>query len=127
VKRILIVEDNIQNLELAAVILELDYEILEAENGEVGVQTAKAELPDLILMDLSMPVMNGWDAFKAIRADPETAHIPVVAFTAHALRTDREAVVAAGFDGYVTKPVDASALLECVEHLLKESGGTTDG
>ena len=118
-KRILIVEDNMKNLELAAVILELDYEILEAHNGEVGVETARAEMPDLILMDLSMPVLDGWGALLALRADPALKDIPVVAFTAHALKADKDRVEAAGFDGYVTKPVDPTALLDAVDALLR--------
>jgi CheY-like chemotaxis protein len=120
VKRVLIVEDNERNRELAAVILELDYEVLEAENGELGVATAKKERPDLILMDLSMPVLDGWGALKQLRADPELASIPVIAFTAHALKSDQEAVEQAGFDGYVTKPVDPTTLLDAVDELLQK-------
>ena len=117
-KRILIVEDNLLNLELAAVILELDYEVLEAENGQEGVDEAQKEKPDLILMDISMPVLDGFGALEKIRADPQIKDTPVVAFTAHALKTDREKIDEAGFDGYVTKPVDGDMLIAEIERLL---------
>jgi CheY-like chemotaxis protein len=117
-KRILIVEDNPRNLELAAVILELEYEILEAENGKLGVAMARDKRPDLILMDLSMPELDGFGALKELRADSALARIPVVAFTAHAHQADRDAAQQAGFDAYVTKPVDADELLKTVERLL---------
>lgn len=116
-KRILVVEDNLKNLELITVILELDYEVVDAENGQLGVEAARTQHPDLILMDLSMPVLDGWEALKLIRADPDLKDIPVVACTAHTL--DNRQVEAAGFDGYVSKPVDPSVLLDAVEGLLE--------
>ena len=117
-KRILVVEDNPKNLELITVILEMDYEVLTACDGIEGVDAAKRERPDLILMDLSMPELDGWGALTFIRQDESVAHIPIVAVTAHALKGDREKALAHGFDEYVTKPIDPVALLDAVEKFL---------
>jgi CheY-like chemotaxis protein len=121
-KRILVVDDSPKNLELLAVILELDYEVLEASDGVEAVEVATQELPDLILMDLSMPRLDGWGALKQLRQDERTQRIPVVAVTAHALKGDRESALKAGFDDYFTKPVMAPELLDLVEGFLEGDG-----
>src|SRR5688572_18073487 len=103
--RVLIVDDDIDNLTLAAEYLKYGGTSVEtAQNGEAGLKVAKEFAPTIILLDLSMPVMDGWGMLEGLRKDPALASIPVVALTAHAMPQDRERVVAAGFDGYVTKP-----------------------
>jgi two-component system, cell cycle response regulator DivK len=118
-KRILYVEDNFQNKRLVKKILEArGYEILEAEDGNQGVEVAKNEKPDLILMDISIPGMDGIEATQVIKQNPETAHIPVVALTANAMRGDRERFLAAGCDDYLPKPISTPDLLRVIkEHL----------
>jgi two-component system cell cycle response regulator DivK len=104
---ILIVEDNEKNLKLARDVLQFrGFRTLEAVTGEQGIALAMEHLPDLVLMDYQLPGMNGVEALKALRQDPATAAIPVVALTASAMREDRERFLAAGFDGYLTKPID---------------------
>jgi CheY-like chemotaxis protein len=118
-KRILYVEDNFQNKRLVKKILEArGYEILEAEDGKQGVEMAFSEKPDLILMDISIPGMDGIEATQVIKQTPETAHIPVVALTANAMRGDRERFLAAGCDDYLPKPISTPDLLRVIkEHL----------
>ena len=117
-KRVLVVEDNALNAELIVQLLEDDYALLLAENGAEGVQVALAERPDLILMDMSMPVMNGTLAMQTIKADPAGSAIPIVAVTANAIRGSCEAALESGFDAYLSKPVDEDALLEVLERYL---------
>lgn len=117
--RILLVEDVEDNREimrqLAAI---MKVVLLEAADGADGLRMAKQELPDLILMDLSLPLMDGWEATRRLKADPETAHIPVIALTAHALDVDRERAFEAGVDGYVTKPISLIPFKETLERTL---------
>jgi CheY-like chemotaxis protein len=116
---ILIVEDNLLNLELVTDLLAAEgYAIRQARSGEEGVRLAQREPPSLILMDLRMPGMDGYAALRALREDPRTAHIPTVALTAQAMNGDREAVVAAGFDGYIAKPIDTRTFSRTVAGLL---------
>jgi two-component system cell cycle response regulator DivK len=123
VARILLVEDNEMNRDmLSRRLIRKGYELILAKDGEEGVSAARSGLPDLILMDVSLPVLNGWDATKQLKAMPETAHIPIVALTAHALSTDREKAAEAGCDAYETKPVDLPRLLETIEQLLERRG-----
>ncbi len=104
---ILIVEDNLLNRKLVEAILKpLGYHLLTAVNGEEGIEVATRERPDLILMDLQMPKVSGYDATEVLKSQPETAHITIVALTAHAMEDERERAMAAGCDGYITKPVD---------------------
>jgi two-component system cell cycle response regulator DivK len=120
VTRILLVEDNEMNRDMLSRRLELEgYEVLMAVDGEEGVELALAEKPDLILMDLSLPAMDGWEATRRIKAAPETAAIPVIALTAHALRGDRQKALDAGCDDYDTKPVELTRLLGKILALLK--------
>lgn len=110
-KRILIVEDNPDNRTLIMDILDsLNYQVIEAIDGEQGVSKAQLERPDLILMDLSLPQMDGWSATRAIKADPDLQNIPVIALTAHAMVGDREKALDAGCDDYITKPIDLREL-----------------
>lgn len=104
--RVLVVEDNSDNLTLMCDILEaLGHEALIANNGAEGIDSAEKHRPDLILMDLSMPQMDGWTATRYLKGRAETAHIPVIALTAHAMAGDKERALEAGVDDYVTKPI----------------------
>jgi CheY-like chemotaxis protein len=106
-QKILIVEDNPMNLELATDLLELaGYTIIHSENAEEAILMAKRESPDLVLMDINLPGMNGLEATKALKQDPTTRDIPVVALTAHAMKGDDEKIVAAGCAGRITKPIN---------------------
>ena len=115
---ILIVEDNDKNMKLARDILQAKgYRTLEATTGEDGVRVAKAQLPDLVLMDIQLPGINGIEAFKELRADPRTAAIPVIAFTASVTLTDRSHVTAAGFDAFLSKPIDLKEFVATIKRL----------
>lgn len=119
VARILCVEDNPQNMRLVRKILQHEgYEVLEAENGLDGVAMAEREKPDLILMDINLPDIDGIEATKRIKSKPDIAHIPVVALTANAMYGDEERILAEGSDGYISKPVSKAKLLEVIDHYL---------
>jgi CheY-like chemotaxis protein len=110
--KILIVEDNEMNRDMLSRRLERrGFEVVIAVDGGEGVAMARSESPDLVLMDMSLPVMNGWEATQAIRADAATAHLPVIALTAHSMPGDREKAMEAGCNDYDTKPVDLPRLL----------------
>ncbi len=117
--KLLLVEDNEMNRDMLTRRLQRrGYEIITAVNGKEAVASASAENPDLILMDMSLPILDGWQATRAIKGAPGTRGIPVIALTAHALREDREQALAAGCDEFETKPVDLEALVRKVELLL---------
>ena len=117
---VLIVEDNDKNMKLARDVLQAKgYQTLEAETGEEGVRLAKERTPDLVLMDIQLPGINGIEAFKQLRADPKTARIPVVALTASVTPTDRSQITAAGFDAFVGKPINLKEFLDTVKRLLE--------
>lgn len=117
--KILLVEDNEMNRDmLSRRLVRKGYDVFIAVDGRQGVELAVSELPDLILMDMSLPVMDGWTATMAIRENLATAAIPVIALTAHAMSGDRENALAAGCDDYDTKPVDLPRLLQKMEALL---------
>jgi two-component system cell cycle response regulator DivK len=119
VPRILLVEDEEMNRDsLARLLRRRGYEVLIAVDGAQGVALAQAEAPDLILMDMSLPVLDGWEATRRLKAAPETQGIPIVALTAHAMGTHREQALAAGCDDYDTKPIDLARLLPRLEALL---------
>lgn len=110
--RILLVEDNEMNRDmLSRRLLRKGFEVVLAEDGALGVARAASEAPELILMDMSLPVLDGWEATRRIKADPTTASIPVIALTAHAMAEDRDKALAAGCDDYDTKPIDLDRLL----------------
>lgn len=118
-KRILLVEDNDVNRELVREILESrDFEVLEAHNGLEALHMIPKTSPDLVLLDIQMPVLDGISAIKQLRQKPQYADLPVLALTAYAMVGDRDRVMAAGFTGYVTKPVDSKALLTQIDNLL---------
>ncbi|MEM7172323.1 MAG: response regulator [Pseudomonadota bacterium] len=118
-KKILIVEDVAFNLDLLVQLLEDDYNIITAGDGAESLEKAKAEQPDLILMDLSLPVMDGWEAARQIKAQPDLAKIPVIAVTAHAMQGDRERTLAIGCDDYITKPIDEDLLFAKLAQYLE--------
>jgi CheY-like chemotaxis protein len=118
--KILIVEDNEMNRDmLSRRLIRRGYEVVMAVDGEEGFTAAKSECPDLILMDMSLPVIDGWEATRRLRAEPQTRGIPVIGLTAHAMAGDREKVIDAGCDDYDTKPVELPRLLQKIEALLR--------
>jgi two-component system cell cycle response regulator DivK len=120
---VLIVEDNPRNLKLARDILDhAGYATLEAENAEDGLELARARHPDLVLMDVQLPGMDGVQALVRLRSDPVTADIPVIALTAFAMKADRERFIAAGFDRYMEKPLDVRDLPRQVAATLSGGG-----
>ena len=119
-KKILIVEDVNLNVDLLTQLLEDEYELITASDGEEGVTMAAQEQPDLILMDMSLPVMNGWEATRRLKANETLKHIPVIALTAHAMSGDEAKARAAGCDDYLTKPLNEDLLFEKVKRLLGE-------
>jgi len=119
--KILYVEDNEDNVYVVkSRLTRAGFTILIAADGEQGVAMASTEQPDLILMDLSLPVLDGWEATRRIKAAPETKHIPVVALTAHAMAGDREKALAAGCNDFDTKPIELPRLLQKIRALLPE-------
>jgi CheY-like chemotaxis protein len=118
--KILLVEDNELNRDmLSRRLVRQGYEVLVAYDGAKGVEMTGTERPDLVLMDMSLPVLDGWEAAQRLKTNPETRSIPVIALTAHAMTADRERALAAGCDDYDTKPVELPRLLEKMERLLQ--------
>jgi CheY-like chemotaxis protein len=119
--KILLVEDNEMNRDMLSRRLQRKgYAVVMAHDGEEGLELARSESPDLILMDISLPKMDGWQVTKFLKSNPETKGIPVIALTAHALSTDRQKAFEIGCDDYDTKPVEFGRLSEKIEHLLVE-------
>jgi CheY-like chemotaxis protein len=118
--RILYVEDNDDNVYMLKMRLELreGFEVLVAEDGEVGCAKALAEKPDVILMDLDLPVVDGWEAARRLKSDPSTRDIPIIALTAHAMSGSREKALAAGCDDFDTKPVEFDRLMHKIDLVL---------
>jgi two-component system, cell cycle response regulator DivK len=121
-KRVLIVEDVEFNRDLLVQLLEEDYELLTATDGAAGVELAARDHPDLILMDLSLPVVDGWEATRRIKANAALRHIPIIALTAHAMMGDEAKAREAGCDDYLSKPIDEDLLFEKLRHFLGDSG-----
>ena len=117
-KKILIVDDTEWNRDLLVQLLEDDYDLAQAVDGEQGVKAAEREKPDLILMDLGMPVMDGWDATRTIKANSELRHIPIIAVTSHAMVGDEIQAREAGCDDYLPKPIDENELMIKIKKLL---------
>jgi two-component system cell cycle response regulator DivK len=116
---ILIVEDNEMNRDMLSRRLKRrGYEVLVAVDGEMGIELARTKAPDLILMDMSLPMIDGWEATRRLKADADLKRIPVIALTAHAMATDREKAMAAGCDDYDTKPIELTRLLAKIVTLL---------
>ncbi len=120
-KKILVVEDVEFNRDLLVQLLENDYEILTAVDGAAGIELAEREHPDLILMDLSLPVIDGWEATRRIKANAALRSIPIIALTAHAMRGDAEKALGCGCEDYLSKPLDEDLLFEKLAHFLGES------
>jgi two-component system cell cycle response regulator DivK len=117
--KILIVEDNEMNRDmLSRRLSRKGYDVLIATDGAEGVALAAEIKPDIILMDMSLPVLDGWEATRQLKADPATQAIPIIALTAHAMASDREQALAAGCDDYDTKPIEFARLLEKITHFL---------
>jgi two-component system cell cycle response regulator DivK len=117
---ILIVEDNEMNRDMLSRRLERKgYEVLLAVDGEMGLAVARANTPDLVLMDMSLPVVDGWEATRRLKADDRLKHIPVIALTAHAMANDRDKALEAGCDDYDTKPIELPRLLAKIVALLE--------
>lgn len=117
--KILLVEDNEMNRDmLSRRLVKRGFEVVTAEDGEQGVHLAQSAAPDLILMDMSLPVIDGWEATRRIKGNPALHQIPVIALTAHAMSSDREKALEAGCDDYDTKPVELPRLLEKIDTLL---------
>ncbi|MCS7072299.1 MAG: response regulator [Anaerolinea sp.] len=117
--RILVIEDNTDNLTLITdVLTSLQYDVLSARDGLDGLEAARSEHPDLILMDMSLPRLDGWEATRRIKADPELKAIPVIALTAHAMTGDREKALEAGCDDYLSKPINLKELAAKLRHYL---------
>jgi CheY-like chemotaxis protein len=120
--KILLVEDNEMNRDMLTRRLEKrGYTVVVAVDGSAGIERAKADAPDLILMDMSLPIIDGWEATRQLKADAVTTAIPIIALTAHAMVADREKALQAGCDDYDTKPVELARLLQKIEALLKPS------
>jgi CheY-like chemotaxis protein len=122
---VLLIEDNDDNLRIYSTILSYaGYHVLEATDGEAGLATARSGQPDLILMDVSIPKIDGWEVTRLLKSDPATSSIPVVALTAHALASDRQRAVEIGFDGYIPKPAEPRLVLAEVERRLGKAEAT---
>lgn len=118
-KRILVVEDNPDNrILISDVLSSLSYDVLVAADGEEGIDMAQKEIPDLILMDLSLPRMDGWTAATKIKGNTALQHIPIIALTAHAMVGDREKALQAGCNDYISKPIDLRELQSKLTHFL---------
>jgi Response regulators consisting of a CheY-like receiver domain and a winged-helix DNA-binding domain len=118
-QKILVVEDEMTNREVAEVILRNQgFDVIVANNGQEGIERARAEMPDLIVMDILMPVLDGLSASRELKADPKTCHIPILVVTAKASNSDRNAAEAAGCDGFLSKPYRNKVLVETVRAFL---------
>jgi CheY-like chemotaxis protein len=122
-KTVLLVEDNEDNRIVYSTILKhFGYNVSEALNGEEGIAKARSQKPDLILMDISIPVIDGWEATEVLKRDPDTKHIPIIALTAHALASDRDKAMEVGCDGYLAKPCEPRAVVAEVQRFLGPAG-----
>jgi two-component system cell cycle response regulator DivK len=122
--KVLLVEDNEMNRDmLSRRLVRRGYEVVFAVDGQQGVDLAKSARPDIILMDMSLPVIDGWEATRRVKADDATKSVPVIGLTAHAMRGDREKAMAAGCDDYDTKPVELDRLIGKMERLLGTAKG----
>jgi len=123
-KTVLLVEDNEDNIIVYSTILQhFGYRVMEALNGEEGIAKARTEQPDLILMDISIPVIDGWEATQVLKRDPKTRRIPIIALTAHALASDREKAMEVGCDSYLAKPCEPKTVVSEVERFIGRGDG----
>jgi len=122
--KVLLVEDNYDNYEMVRFLLErADYTVVGAHTGREAVNAAREYKPDVILMDLSLPELDGWEAAQEIKNDPDIAHIPLIALTAHTLPGDRKKAMEAGFDNYISKPINVPAFYDIVSAVFKGKSG----
>lgn len=120
--KILIIEDNEQTLYLSTFLLEKEnFEVIQARNGAKGLALAVSEMPDLILLDIQLPVMNGYEVARRLKQSEETRSIPVIAVTSYAMSGDRETILATGCEGYIEKPIDPDGFVEQVRTFLPQS------
>ena len=120
--KVLLVEDNPVNLELFQDLLELEgYEVVSAITGHEAIEIAKTEVPDIILMDIQLPEMDGWEATKILKKTPETREIPIIALTAHAMEGDREKALNLGCDSYISKPINTRTFISDIKKVLSSS------
>lgn len=127
IAKILLVEDNEMNRDMLSRRLQRKgYEVLLAIDGQAGINMATSEAPDIVLMDMSLPVLDGWEATRLLKAAPATRHLPVIALTAHAMSGDRDKALEAGCNDYDTKPIDLSRLLGKIEVLLGAAAAPKD-
>jgi CheY-like chemotaxis protein len=120
--KLVLVEDNEMNVDmLSRRLIRRGFEVVIARDGEEGVRRVQSEKPDLVLMDMSLPVLSGWQATEQLKADPDTRAIPIIALTAHAMAEDRQKAIDAGCDDYDTKPVEFARLLEKISALLAKA------
>jgi len=122
-KKVLIVEDVDFNRDLLTQLLEDEFEVLSATDGEAGIALAQRERPDLILMDLSLPVIDGWEATRRLKAHEDLKTIPIIALTAHAMSGDEAKAKASGCDDFLTKPIDEELLFKMLRHFLETNIG----
>lgn len=127
--KVLYIEDNDDNVYMLKMRLELvgDFEVMAAENGEKGCELAAAEKPDIILMDLEMPVVDGWEATRRLKGNAQTRDIPIIALSAHALAGEREKALAAGCNEFDTKPIEFDRLLATIRRVLAHTAGHNSG
>ncbi|MBL7202135.1 MAG: response regulator [Anaerolineae bacterium] len=126
-KTILVVEDQRFNLDLLVQLLEDEYVVLTAVDGAAGIDVVERERPDLVLMDLSLPVIDGWEVARRLKANEALKHIPIIALTAHAMVGDAEKALAAGCDDYVPKPLDEDLLFAKIDQFLGGESSWTNG
>ena len=127
-EKVLVIEDNPMNMQLSVDLLEMGgFIVIQAQTAEKGIELAKAELPDLILMDISLPGMDGLTATGILKQHPDIKYVPIVALTAHAMRGDDEKAFAAGCIGYITKPIDTKTFHKTVTHYIKSEAVLKDG
>lgn len=118
-KKVLVVDDNPISRELIHEVLEnSDRKVVEADNGEEALKMIASEKPDIVLLDIQLPVFDGYEVLKRVRSDPGMVNLPVIALTAYAMQQDREKALAAGFDDYITKPIDAASLRTRIKNIL---------
>jgi CheY-like chemotaxis protein len=121
--KVLLVEDNEMNRDmLSRRLVRNGYDVVIAVNGQEGLDMAAGEKPDLILMDMSLPVLDGWEATRRLKANPATSSIPIIALTAHAMESDKEKALAAGCDDFDTKPIELPRLLEKMKAFVSDAG-----
>ena len=121
--KVLLVEDNEMNRDmLSRRLTRRGFDVVSAVDGQQGVDLARSEKPDIILMDMSLPVMDGWEATRRVKSDNDTRNVPVIGLTAHAMSGDREKALEAGCDEYDTKPVEIDRLIDKIERLLGKTG-----